>query len=158
MIWENLMNGLIKKETGINRELFKKHFNFQRPSDMLKIVYNTNDKNKNNDLINIIKIELSDLKKEMEDMNKEEKDIEKPNEIIDFVEKILEFNNLNQRGQGLKIFTPDQMLSRLPIALAQLKEGNNSEKFKSKIRQLLYSLYSSKKLAKTIYNNLINTI
>ena len=63
-----------------------------------------------------------------------------------------------QRGQGLKILTPSQMLSRLPITLAQLKAGNNSEKLKNKIRQLLYSLYRSKKLTKTIYNNLINTI
>ena len=50
----------------------------------------------------------------------------------------------NQRGQGLKILTPDQMLSRLPITLAQLKEGNSSQKLKNKIRQLLYSLHSSK--------------
>ena len=64
----------------------------------------------------------------------------------------------NQEGQGLKILTPQQMLSRLPISFAQLKVGNNSEKLKNEIRQLLYSLYRSKKLSKTIYNNLINTI
>ena len=50
------------------------------------------------------------------------------------------------------------MLTRLPITLAQLKAGNNSEKLKNEIRQLLYSLYRSKKLTKTIYNSLINTI
>ena len=50
------------------------------------------------------------------------------------------------------------MLSRLPISLAQLKAGNNSEKLKNEVRQLLYSLYCSKKLTKTIYNNLINTV
>ena len=49
------------------------------------------------------------------------------------------------------------MFSRLPITLAQLKGGNNSEKSKNEIRQLLYSLYRSKKLTKTIYDNLINT-
>ena len=64
----------------------------------------------------------------------------------------------NQEGQGLKILTPDQMLSRLPISLAQLKAGNNSEKLKNEVGQLLYSLHHSKKLTKTIYNNLINTI
>ena len=64
----------------------------------------------------------------------------------------------NQKGEGLKILTPNQMLSRLPITLAQLKAGNNSEKLKNEIRQLLYSLYDSKKLSKTIYNHLINTI
>ena len=62
----------------------------------------------------------------------------------------------NQPGQGLKILTPDQMLSRLPITLAQLKAGNNSQKLKNEIKQLLYFLYCSKKLTKTIYNHFIN--
>ena len=92
-------------------------------------------------------------------MNEEEKEIENPNEIVDIVEKILQFNKQNQLGGGLKILTPDQMLSRLPITLAQLKAGNNSQKLINEIRQLLYSLYRSKKLTKTIYNNnLINII
>ena len=64
----------------------------------------------------------------------------------------------NQEVKGLKILTPDQMLSRLPITLAQLKAGNNSQKLINEIRQLLYSLYRSKKLTKTIYNHLINAI
>ena len=50
------------------------------------------------------------------------------------------------------------MLSRLPISLAQLKAGNNSQKPKNEIRQLLYSLHRSKKLSKTIYKHLMNTI
>ena len=50
----------------------------------------------------------------------------------------------NQRGVGLQILTPDQMLNRLSIILAQLKAGSNSEKLKNEIRQLLYSLYRSK--------------
>ena len=64
----------------------------------------------------------------------------------------------NKKREGLIIFTPDQMLSRLPISLAQLKAGNNSERLKNETRQLLYSLYRSKKIFKTVYNNLINTI
>ena len=79
-------------------------------------------------------------------MGEEEKEIEKSNETIDVVEKVLEFNKQNQLGQGLKIPTPDQMLSRLPITLAQLKAGNNSQKLINEIRQLLYSLYRSKKI------------
>ena len=63
-----------------------------------------------------------------------------------------------QKGQGLRILTSLQMLSRLPIFLAQLKAGNNSEKLKNEIRQLLYSLHRSKKLSKTIFNYLMNTI
>ena len=64
----------------------------------------------------------------------------------------------NQQGKGLKILKPSPMLSRLPISLAQLKAGNNSEKLKNEIRQLLYSLYRSKKLTKEIYKSLINII
>ena len=64
----------------------------------------------------------------------------------------------NQKGGGLKILTPDQILSRLPIPLAQLKAGNKSEKLKNEIRELLYSVYRSNELTKTIYNNLIITI
>ena len=63
-----------------------------------------------------------------------------------------------QKGQGLKIFTLKQMITRLPILLAQLKTGNNSEKLKNEIRHSLYHLYRSKNLIKTIYNHLISTI
>ena len=63
-----------------------------------------------------------------------------------------------KKGSGLKILTPDQMLSRLPITLAHLKAGNNSEKLKNEIMQLLYSLYRSKKLTKQLYKSLINII
>ena len=62
------------------------------------------------------------------------------------------------KRKGLKILTPDQMFSRLPIALAQLKAENNSEKLKNEIRQLLYPLYRSKKLTKQLYKSLINVI
>ena len=79
-------------------------------------------------------------------MNKK-KQIENADEIVNIVEMIHEFNR-QQQGQGLKILTPNQMLSRLSISLAQLKAGNNSEKLKNQIRQLFYSLYRSKKLTK----------
>ena len=79
-------------------------------------------------------------------------------EIINIVEHILYFNQLEQQSSGLKILTPNQMLSRLPITLAQLKAGNNSEKLKNEIRQLLYSLYRSKKLTKQLYKSLIDVI
>ena len=62
------------------------------------------------------------------------------------------------KGKGLKILTPNQMLSRLPITSAQLKAGNNSKKLKNEIRKLLYSLYRSKKLTKQLYKSLINII
>ena len=78
--------------------------------------------------------------------------------MLEIIKRILEFNQLNQSGQGLKILTPNQMRSRLPISLAQFNAGNNSEKLKNEIRQLLYSLCRSKKFTKEIYKNLINII
>ena len=66
--------------------------------------------------------------------------------------------NRNQQGKDLKILTPNKMLSRLPISLVQLKAGNNSEKLKNEIRQLLYSLYRSKKLTKQLYKSLVDII
>ena len=101
---------------------------------------------------------LKDLKEEIQVMSKKEEEIEKPNMVVEIVEDILNFNKQNQKGKGLKILTPNQMLSRLPISLAQLKAGNNSEKLKNEIRQLLYSLYHSKNVTKQVYNNLINYI
>ena len=90
-------------------------------------------------------------------MSEQEKETENPNGIVDTVEKILEFNR-QQQGQGIKILPPNQMLNRLPILLAQLNAGNNSEKLKNEIRQLLYPLYGSKKLTKSIYKSFIDII
>ena len=84
--------------------------------------------------------------------------IEENEKIIDIVERILEFNTEKQLELGLKILTPNQMLSRLPFTLAQLKAGNNSEKLKKEIRKLLCFLYRSKNMTKQVYNNLINYI
>ena len=64
----------------------------------------------------------------------------------------------SQEGEGLKILTPNQMLKRLPIALAQVKAGNNSESLLNEIRQIVYSLYRSKEITKKEYNNIINSI
>ena len=61
-------------------------------------------------------------------------------------------------GKGLKILTPTQMLQRLPIALAQVKAGNNSENLLNEIRQIIYSLYQSKEITKKVYNNLMKSL
>ena len=123
-----------------------------------KKLESTENTERNEIQVDSVKSGLSDLKNEIKKMSEYKKKIERPDKIVDIVEKILDFNNQNQEGQGLKILTPDQMLSRLPTSLAQLKAENNSEKFKNEIRQVLYSLYRSKKLTKTIYNKLISII
>ena len=65
---------------------------------------------------------------------------------------------LNPNQSELKILTPKQMLQRLPIVLAQVKAGNNSESLLNEIRQIVYSLYQSKQITKKVYNNIIKSI
>ena len=143
----------------INYDLFKKHFNFIVPSALIRQLYEIKNRKENNQLVNTIRSGLTDLKDKILKMSEDEKEIEKADKILKIVEEILDFNNKqNQLGKGLKFLTPSQMLSRLPISLAQLKAGNNSEKLKNEIWQLLYSLYRSKKLTKESYKSLIDII
>ena len=66
--------------------------------------------------------------------------------------------NSETKGKGFKILTPKQILQRLPIALAQVKAGNNSESLLNEIRQIVYSLYQSKQITKKVYNNIIKFV
>ena len=125
---------------------------------MHKVLHETrNDKEKNSKLVNIFNSGLEDLEKEIKEMSKEEIEIQKSYNIVKVVKKILDVNKHSQEGKGLKILG-FQMLGRLPITLAQLKAGKNSEKLKNEIRQLLYSLYHSKNITKQVYNHLIKHI
>ena len=80
--------------------------------------------------------------------------------IEDHGSMILEAKRLakEQEETGLKILTPNQMLKKLPIALAQIKAGNNSESLINEIKQIVYSLYRSKEITKKVYNNIIKLI
>ena len=98
---------------------------------MLMLLNKTKDKEKNNELVKVIISGLKDLKEKIKKMSEAEIKIKDPESIVEFVEKILEFNEQNQQGKGFKILTPNQMLKRLPIPLAQLQAGNNSEKLKN---------------------------
>ena len=149
---------IVDEEIDLNEELFNKYFKIQRPSDMVMYLNKTNDTEKNNEVANLIKSGLKDLKEEIKKTSKEEKEIEDAESIVEIVEQILKFNKQNQQGKGLKILTANQMLSRLSITLAQLKEGYNSEKLKNEIRKLLHSLYRSKSMTNQVYNNLIKYI
>ena len=88
----------------------------------------------------------------------EQKKIRTRNNVVEIVELILKFNQLEQEGSPLKILATNQMLSNLPISLAQLKAGNNSKKLENEIRQILYSVYRSKKLTKNVYKCLVDII
>ena len=84
------------------------------------------------------------------------------NETIEFHDDyflmVSEAKNKATKGTGLKILKPKQMLQRLPIALAQVKAGNNSENLLNEIRQIVCSLYQSKEITKKVYNSMIKSI
>ena len=126
--------------------MFKKYFDFETPTQLAKKLFEIKDKEGNNDFVEKIKNRWSKLKDEVKEMSKDEDEekIEKSDKAVEIVENVLKFNKQIQEGTGLKVLTANQMLSRLPITLAQLKAGNNSEKLKNEIRRLLYSLYCSK--------------
>ena len=141
-----------EEEKNVNNKLFKEYFtHYLSPSDMYEKLRET-DGERNEDQVYVIKKMLNKMKELNENVpeNKTFK-IEENQKIINIVERILYFNQLNQSGQGLKILTPNQMLSRL-------NTGNNSDKLKNEISQLLYSLCRSKKLTKQLYKSLVDII
>ena len=117
--------------------MFKKYFDFSGPIDLADKLLKTKDAKENDELVEEIKNRWSNLKDEIKKMSKEEIKNEKPSEILGIVNEIIDFNKeiQKQRGSGLKVLTPNQMLRRLPISLAQLKAGNNSQKLKNEIRK-----------------------
>ena len=147
-----------KRKKYINKKLFNYYFNYSNPDSMFKRLRDSSDE-KNKSVVESINEKLTKLKNIVKNVPKDEvSKFEENEKIIDIVERILELNSEKQLGLGLKILTPNQMLSRLPITLAQLKAENNSEKLKNEIRQFLYSLYRSKKLTKQLYKSLMDII
>ena len=140
------------------KTFFGSNFGYSNPSNTHNKLNNpTSETNKNR--VDIINIRLTKLKNGVKNVPKNDKLKSEENEkIIDVIEKIIELNSENQLGLGLKVLTPNQMLNRLPITLAQLDAGNNSEKLKNEIRQSLYSLYQSKKLTQQLYKSLTDII
>ena len=140
-----------RKEQNINNKLFKEYFtDYQSPSNMYKKLSETKNAEINEIKVDFIKKMLGKLQKIIDYVLKDRTcKIEENEKIKEIVKRILEFNQLNQSGQRLKILTLSQMLSRLPISLAQLNTRNNSEKLKNEVRQIWYSLYRSKKTYKT---------
>ena len=149
-VQKDFIKNIENKSKTIYCNLFKDYFNFESPTILAKKLFEIKNLNENNELANVIKSRIIDLEDKVDKMSEDEKETEKPDRISEIVKDILEFNNKIQEhsGEGVKILTPNQMLSRLPITLVQLKVVNNSEKLKNEIRQLLYSLYRSKKLRK----------
>ena len=124
-------------------------------------------KNKQNEFLN----KLSNIK--IGKKNAEQKEVinnlgkfYNSREVINFFRDYIEMSsdaNYNAKqneteGKGLKIFTPKQILQRLPVALAQVKAGNNSESLLNEIKQIVYSLYQSNQITEKVYNIIIKSI
>ena len=100
--YEKLARLISLKERDINDELVKKIFLVQDLGRLLKKLRRLKN-TKNKSQLSLVRSGLIDLKDDIKKMSQYEKETEKPNEIVNIVEKILEFNNKNQRGQGLQI-------------------------------------------------------
>ena len=99
--------------------------------------------------VNKIKNNLADLMIKFENVpTNNKKKIRGRNNMVEIVKHILKFNQLEQEGSGLKILTPNQMHSRLPISLAKLKAGNSSDKLKNKLGQFCILCAEQKNLQK----------
>ena len=130
-----------EKQKNIDMSLFKKVFNYKTPDQMLQTLHSLETAGSYNQAARSIEDSFEDFGDEVKAMSRSDEK-NKGIKILNITNKILNFSlkKQKQKGQGLKILTPNQMLSRLLISLAQLKAGNNSEKLKNEIRQLLYSL------------------
>ena len=128
-----------------------KRYHKNRDSTELLSIQNFLDDINNEDITS-----KDDARKESIELKKFFKSKELKDIVKEFECAIFGYEELS--GSGLKILTNKQMLNRLPILLAQIQAGNNSNKLKNEARQILYSLYRSKLLTKTVYNNLIKAI
>ena len=125
-------------------------------------------KNKRNEFLNkLSNIKMGKKNSEQKEMIKNLHNFYKSREEVinffrDYTEMLSDANysarQNKTKGTGFKISTPKQMLQRLPIALAQVKAGNSSKSLLNEIRQIVYSLYQSKKIAKKVYNHIIKSI
>ena len=126
----------------IENSQFKEYFEYSRPSAMYKNLNNTRNIEKNKTIVNKTKNNLADLMMKLKNNpTNNAKRIRNRNSMVEIIKLIFEFNQLDQVEKGFKILMPNQILSRLPISLAQLKAEKNSEKLKNEIRHLFYSLY-----------------
>ena len=154
------------KNISISYDKNKNKFNTEEITKSLKklhnklIIFSEFKEEYNTFLDNIVKFEYYKSEKEPGSVSPNQKKIRR---YVRDLKDIIDLYNLksdsvtSKKGKGLKILNNKQM-HRLPILLAQIEAGNNSIKLKNEARQMLYSLYRSKLLTKTVYNNLIKSI
>ena len=156
------------KNIYINYDKNKSKFNTEEITKSLKklcnklINFNEFNEEYNKFMDNVIKFEYYKSEKEPGSVSPNQK--KKIRRYIKSLKDIVDLYNLksgsdtSKKGEGLKILSSKQMFNCLPILLAQIQTGNNSIKLKNEKRQILYSLYRSKALTKTVYNKLIKSI
>ena len=135
--FNDFLQWIKERQKNIDMNLFKKEFDYETPEKMLEYLHSLETTDDYNQGTSLIEESFTDFKNMVEDMSEsDEKNM--GIKIFKIVDKILEFasKERKQKEEGLKILTPNEMLRRLPISLAQLKAGNNSEKLKNEIRQL----------------------
>ena len=139
----------IGEEKNIINKLYKEYFTiYQSRSHMYKKLRKTEGE-KNEDQVYLIKEVLNRMEKAIKNVSENKTfKIKENKKKINIVERILSFNQLERKGQRLEILTPNQMLRRLPITLAQLKAENNSEKLKNEIWQIIVFFVQIKKTYK----------
>ena len=157
--------------TGKVLQMFKKLFSYKNPGKLEEALIRVDAKEKYNDLLNDLNIKRTVLRDQIK--TKIGVSRTRLENLANVVKNILDNVGLNdnmpdleseesaaqgQSAKKLKILTPNQMLNRLPVYLAQLNAGNNSENLKNEIKQFLYSLYRSNDLTKQIYKSLIDII
>ena len=155
------------KNISISYDKNKNKFNTKEITKSLKklrnklIIFSKFYEEYNKVLDNIVKCEYYKSEKEPGSVSPNQKKMRRYardlKDIIDLY-NLKSDSDTSKKGKGLKILNNKQMLNRLPILLAQIEAGNNSIKLKNEPRQILYSLYKSKLLTKTVYNNLIKSI
>ena len=133
-----------EKQKNIDMSLFKKVFNYKTPDQMLQTLDILETAGSYNQAASSIEDSFEDFGDEVKALPRSDEK-NKGIKLLNITNKILNFSlkKQKQKGQGLKILTPNQMLSRLLISLAQLKAGNDSEKLKNKIRQITKNIYKS---------------
>ena len=155
------------KNISISYNENKNKFNTEEITKSLKklrkkfINFSKFDEEYNKFVDNIVKFEYYKSEKESGSVSPNQmKMIRYARDLKDIVDlyNLKSDSDTSRKGEGLKILNNKQMLNRLPILLAQIEAGNNSIKLKNEARQILYSLYRSKLLTKTVYNNLIKSI
>ena len=145
------MNKIIADEKDINDEIFWDYFKYKNPSFLAKDLIRATQA-KHEQIVNNVNDGLIDLRNDIN--RKEISENEHPTKVVKIVEKIVDFNK-RQNCKRIEIFTPKPKLQRLPMALAQVKAGNTSEKLLNEISKIIYSLY---RVTTKVYNNIMNTI